>query len=1123
MANGRGSTRSEWTSLHYLGIVAGVSVIIPVIPIFPIPVAVLIGLSIATLLFPSPPPDLQSEGPEKVGEIGKVATKTAVTRAQPISQEGLAWQAVVFDPRNPPPGITGLFRYTQTWVSDGIEALKRVRGRDGEPYQPTTPGEVSGLSRLGILAASAGVSLIDMWYMSILGVGTIAGAAIRAVAALVFGYAVLSQIADWNRNRVKHVATHARPSLGWLAESEGDGNPVITPLCVEWTHRSGPSANGALRLAGVQTLLVGLAVAGFMSAPIGSIILAAGAAISWFGYKPSDGGPNASLMAADGYEDDGAHDWDDDYLDIDMGDGDFDDGPRALGPSPEDGEDGPAEDTGPSLRGKALALSVREGTLGVPDELMVSVGAGAAAGTAVGTLIWLVPFLPTTAAIGSFLLVGTIAWRYAWGAQHPSYTKWANAVSREQQIASYWASGFPQAAPPVQATPITKICDNPETFQTVLQCSGSTALSLDRLLGPTIPGVIAPAEGIETLAISLLPARSAEGSVDMTRGSAFVVKMTWSLDPMSQAWKNPDKGLASQARLLALDHLFQTSGGSLPERPLLIQAPLPQQSARQMFSVEFQSDFPVPAWRKKLGEFRAVLGVGWAGFESPSPGKIRAWWSDEHPSVYLDPDNTQQLTPLDVCRRIDFGNALANEKLYNDERETPRYVEGWRDAESGVVSAVFDLNGTSREKVSSGLDSIATAMGMNFARIGPSPLDDKGNALKSRITIQTGKTDPLNANYPYSEWQERIFEHLEIARGKKAAHQPSTMWIPGVDTNLKMVQAELAAPIPHGVLSGTTGSGKTVVLMSLFLQMAWANSPETLRFFMLDGGVEAAVFSELPHTIGMMTQGTSKMVESGRSICLDGQPMMDVAKAEHTRRLKAIASHPLAPPNVPAGRDIAAAEVAMAEAGETPDYWDAGARGEFPYWDTTDVHPLAFPTWIILVEELPTFLDAPKNDKEASGIASAFMDGISGLSTITRKTQMLFVLTAQRPTTDVVAAQFRDNASLTSMAVAKDSIADYVGDRGLSIASNPGLKPGTGVFVSADGVPTWLKAFYAPDDELHEMIEMIAERWGGATGRTPEWWADHGYVDPDLVALHASGGNSVAVHSDDLVLPDGWN
>jgi hypothetical protein len=1123
MANGRGSTRSEWTSLHYLGIVAGVSVIIPVIPIFPIPVAVLIGLSIATLLFPSPPPDLQSEGPEKVGEIGKVATKTAVTRAQPISQEGLAWQAVVFDPRNPPPGITGLFRYTQTWVSDGIEALKRVRGRDGEPYQPTTPGEVSGLSRLGILAASAGVSLIDMWYMSILGVGTIAGAAIRAVAALVFGYAVLSQIADWNRNRVKHVATHARPSLGWLAESEGDGNPVITPLCVEWTHRSGPSANGALRLAGVQTLLVGLAVAGFMSAPIGSIILAAGAAISWFGYKPSDGGPNASLMAADGYEDDGAHDWDDDYLDIDMGDGDFDDGPRALGPSPEDGEDGPAEDTGPSLRGKALALSVREGTLGVPDELMVSVGAGAAAGTAVGTLIWLVPFLPTTAAIGSFLLVGTIAWRYAWGAQHPSYTKWANAVSREQQIASYWASGFPQAAPPVQATPITKICDNPETFQTVLQCSGSTALSLDRLLGPTIPGVIAPAEGIETLAISLLPARSAEGSVDMTRGSAFVVKMTWSLDPMSQAWKNPDKGLASQARLLALDHLFQTSGGSLPERPLLIQAPLPQQSARQMFSVEFQSDFPVPAWRKKLGEFRAVLGVGWAGFESPSPGKIRAWWSDEHPSAYLDPDNTQQLTPLDVCRRIDFGNALANEKLYNDEQETPRYVEGWRDAESGVVTAVFDLNGTSREKVSSGLDSIATAMGMNFARIGPPPVDDDGNMLMSRILIQTGKVDPLRDTYLYSDWGDRVFAKLKDARDKKPVHQPSMLWMPGVDTDRVLMEGRLASPIPHAILSGATGSGKTILLKSLFLQMAWANGPDVLKFFLMDGGVEAAQFSGLPHTVALMTQGTSKMAAARRPIVLDGQPMMDVVQAEHGRRIQAIGSHPSNPSNVTIARDVAATETVMAEAGQVPDYWDTNSRGPFPYWDTTQRHPLAFPTWIVLVEELPTFLEAPKSDKESMAIAAGFMDGIAALSTITRKTQLLFVLTAQRPTADVVSRQFRNNASLTSMYVTDATAARYVGDEGLSIADNPDLTPGTGVAVGANGVPTWIKALYAPDDELEGLIEQITDKWGGDTGRTPEWWADHDYIDPALRAAHASGGNSVAAHSDDLVLPDGWN
>lgn len=1116
MANGR-SSRSEWTSLHYVAIVAGISVVIPVVPVFPVPVAVLIGLSVATLLFPSPPPDLQSEGPEKVGEIGRVASKTAVTRAQPTSQEGLAWQAVVADANNPPPGITGLFGYTQRWVTDAFEAVKRVRVRDGEPYQPTTPGEVSGLSRLGIFVASVGVAMIDMWYMSIIGFGTIAGTVIRAVAAVVFGYAVISQVADWNRNRVKHVATHPRPSLGWLAEHDGDSNPIITPFCVEWTDRAGPSSASAFRIVGVAILLVGLAVAAVISSSIGVLIIAAGAGISWLGYKPGEGRQEASLMGADGYDADTST-WDDDFdTDLLAGPEDMYD-VRYIEP----GDQAEPTDGGQSWKDRILAIAVREGTLGVPDELMVSVGAGIAAGGVIGAIIWLIPFLPATAAIGSFLLIGTIAWRYSWGGMHPAYAKWADAVSREQQFASYWAAGFPQAAPPVQATPITQICDDPPIFQTVLQGSGSTALSLDRLLGPTVPEVIAPAEGIETLSISLLPARSAEGTVDMTRGSAFVVKMTWSLDPMSQAWKNPDKEVASQARLLALDHLFQTSGGALPERPLLIQAPLPQQHARQMFSVEFQSNFPVPAWRKKLGEFRAVLGVGWAGFESPSPGKIRAWWSDEHPSAYLDPDNPQQLTPLDVCRRIDFGNALANEKLYNDEKETPRYVEGWRDAESGVVTAVFDLNGTSREKVSAGLDSIATAMGMNFARIGPPPLDEDGNMLMSRILIQTGKVDPLRDTYLYSAWGDRVFEKLQAAREKKPEHQPSTLWMPGVNTDRVLVEGRLAEPIPHAILSGATGSGKTILLKSLFLQQAWANGPDVLKFFLMDGGVEAAQFSGLPHTVALMTQGTSKMAAAQRPIALDGQPMMDVVKAEHGRRIQAIGAHPQNPSNVTIARDVAASEVLMAEAGETPDYWDTNSRGPFPYWDTTKPHPMAFPTWIVLVEELPTFLEAPKTDKEAMAVATGFMDGIASLSTITRKTQLLFVLTAQRPTADVVNRQFRNNASLTSMYVTDKTAARYVGDEGLSIADNPELTPGTGVAVGANGVPTWIKALYAPDDELEGLVAQIADKWGGDTGRTPEWWADHNYVDPDLMALHASGGGGITAQSDDLVLPDGW-
>lgn len=54
---------------------------------------------------------------------------------------------------------------------------------------------------------------------------------------------------------------------------------------------------------------------------------------------------------------------------------------------------------------------------------------------------------------------------------------------------------------------------------------------------------------------------------------------------------------------------------------------------------------------------------------------------------------------------------------------------------------------------------------------------------------------------------------------------------------------------PHGILEGTTGSGKTGFLHSLILSAAYHYSPDELEFYFIDfSGVTFAPFKKLPHT-----------------------------------------------------------------------------------------------------------------------------------------------------------------------------------------------------------------------------------------------------------------------------------
>ena len=60
---------------------------------------------------------------------------------------------------------------------------------------------------------------------------------------------------------------------------------------------------------------------------------------------------------------------------------------------------------------------------------------------------------------------------------------------------------------------------------------------------------------------------------------------------------------------------------------------------------------------------------------------------------------------------------------------------------------------------------------------------------------------------------------------------------------------------PHGLIAGTTGSGKSELIMSLILSLAVCYSPEDISFLLIDykGGGMAQAFAGLPHTAGIIT------------------------------------------------------------------------------------------------------------------------------------------------------------------------------------------------------------------------------------------------------------------------------
>ena len=92
-------------------------------------------------------------------------------------------------------------------------------------------------------------------------------------------------------------------------------------------------------------------------------------------------------------------------------------------------------------------------------------------------------------------------------------------------------------------------------------------------------------------------------------------------------------------------------------------------------------------------------------------------------------------------------------------------------------------------------------------------------------------------------------EILESAEYQKAAVSSKLTMALGKDISGRSVVTDLG-DMPHLLIAGTTGSGKTVCVNSLIMSMIYNATPEELKFLMVDPKmVELAIYNGLPHLL----------------------------------------------------------------------------------------------------------------------------------------------------------------------------------------------------------------------------------------------------------------------------------
>ncbi|TSE33067.1 DNA translocase FtsK [Tepidimonas charontis] len=259
------------------------------------------------------------------------------------------------------------------------------------------------------------------------------------------------------------------------------------------------------------------------------------------------------------------------------------------------------------------------------------------------------------------------------------------------------------------------------------------------------------------------------------------------------------------------------------------------------------------------------------------------------------------------------------------------------------------------------------------------------------------------------------------------------------------VVADLAK-MPHLLVAGTTGSGKSVGINAMILSLLYKAEPKDVRLLLIDPKMlELSVYEGIPHLIAPVVTDM-KQAANGLSWC--------VAEMEKRYRLMSKVGV----------RNLAGYNAKIDE---------AAARGESlpnPFSLTPEApEPLQrLPYIVVVIDELADLMMV---------VGKKIEELIARLAQKARAAGIHLILATQRPSVDVITGLIKANIPTrisfqVSSRIDSRTILDQMGAEAL-------LGMGDMLYLPAGtGLPTRVHGAFVSDDEVHRVVAFLKERYG---------------------------------------------
>ena len=351
----------------------------------------------------------------------------------------------------------------------------------------------------------------------------------------------------------------------------------------------------------------------------------------------------------------------------------------------------------------------------------------------------------------------------------------------------------------------------------------------------------------------------------------------------------------------------------------------------------------------------------------------------------------------------------------------------------GPVVTLYELEpapGTKTSRVIGLADDIARSMSAVSVRIAVVPGRNViGIELPNASREMVALRDLLEA-----EALGRMAGTLTLALGKDIAGAPV------------MVDLER---MPHLLIAGTTGSGKSVAMNTMILSLLYQLSPDQCRFIMIDPKMlELSVYDGIPHLLTPVVTDPRKAVTA-----------LKWAVREMEERYRAMSNM--------GARDITGYNTRLAEAvakGETitrrvqTGFDEAG----MPVFEEQPLSMEPLPFIVVVVDEMADLMMVAGKDIEAA---------VQRLSQMARAAGIHLIMATQRPSVDVITGTIKANfpTRVSFQVTSKVDSRTILGEQGAEQL----LGQGDMLYMAGGGRITRVHGPYVSVEEVEGVVEYL--------------------------------------------------